>query len=153
MCNNPGFLQGIDRTPSRPPLHVKASFRSVTLQQPLKTISSSKLAPLHNSVFIKQLSRLAQRLYEVWRCGTNPSGHRGRCSASQRLLGKRQEQIKVSSQTGVQPLSLEKCDLDHVNCSIQYTKDNKAVFASLPCPFGLGVNQKSFLLLWLWPTT
>lgn len=36
MCNNPGFLRGIDLTPSLPPLHVKALFRSFTLQQPLK---------------------------------------------------------------------------------------------------------------------
>lgn len=43
MCHNPGFLQGIDLTPSLPPLHVKASFRSVTLQQPLKIFFKSLL--------------------------------------------------------------------------------------------------------------
>lgn len=69
MCNNPGFLQGIDLTPSLPPLHVKTSFRLVTLQQPLKMffLLSSKLAPLHDSVVIKQLSQLALRIYKVWR--------------------------------------------------------------------------------------
>lgn len=67
MCNNHGFLQGIDLTPSLPPLHVKASFRSVTLQQPLKMFFlSSKVAPLHDSIFIKQLSQLSLRIYKVW---------------------------------------------------------------------------------------
>lgn len=35
MCTKPGFLWGIDPTPSLPPLHVKALFRSFTLQRHL----------------------------------------------------------------------------------------------------------------------
>lgn len=102
-CNNPGFLRGIDPTPSLPPLHVKALFRSFTLQPPLKMLfSSSKLASMHNSVFIKELSRLTK----FFKCGFGApmryqSVHpQGALQSAQQSVGERQKTHPIQTHTG-----------------------------------------------------